>query len=90
MISFQQLADYQTAFGRYKHFIFPTCFLTDLTEEEKSLVFSEMLDDGFYSRLWYPASEYFKQLTDEQRQKQIMLAVDSGDLELALKLKKAK
>ena len=28
--------------------------------------------------------------TDEQRQKQIMLAVDSGDLELALRLKKAR
>ena len=70
--------------------MFPTSFLSYLTEEEKSLIFSEMLDDGFYSRLWYPASEYFKQLTDEQRQKQILQAVESGDLDLALKLKKAR
>jgi hypothetical protein len=60
MITFEQFCNSQTCKQRYAWFYLDKEYLSFLTDEEKSLIEIEQINDPVFVRIWFPKSKYVR------------------------------
>lgn len=87
MFSFKQVCEEMTCNQRHAWFYLNQELLNTLTVEEQSLIHVELLDDNLV-RCFYPHEKYWTLMSKEAIQKLLVKAVEDGNTDEIIKLKR--
>ena len=88
MITFEQFCEEQTTKRRHSWFYLSTALLSNITEEEQSLVWIEHINDPSLVRVWYPRDRWFNRpIAGEELKVLLLKAIEANDFQTINRLR---